>query len=345
MALTFNHQTNDISNATGTVSFNGVAVGGDNTPANSGSRGIFGGMSRTTTLEYITISTTGNVTDFGDLTKAKANMASCSNGTRGVWAGGFSNDFHPLTGDGTAYGDEEIDYITFASTGNASDFGDLTLGRYLFAGVSDGSRGCFGGGQVHPAQTGNVGGSGNSLAGTPIARDEIDYVTIDTTGNATDFGDLVNDEPYGESACADFTRGVFKVINGYGSLESTYNYITIQTTGNATLFGDVFEDKGQAAGCADSTRGVFATNYFSNTIEYITIQTTGNGTDFGNLTQSRGQGAAVANDTRGVFAGGNAEGSSTNVMDYVTIQTTGNATDFGDLSATSNSGPSGSSGT
>ena len=51
--------------------------------------------------------------------------------------------------------------------------------------------------------------------------------------------------------------------------------------------------------------------------------------------------AGCSNGTRGVFGGG----FQTNVIDYVTIANTGNATDFGDLSATSNSGPSGSSGT
>ena len=70
MALTINHQTDDISNLTGATTFNGVAVGGDNSPVWYGSRGVFGGGSipSTNVIEYVTIANTGNATDFGDLT-------------------------------------------------------------------------------------------------------------------------------------------------------------------------------------------------------------------------------------------------------------------------------------
>ena len=204
MALEINHETNDIVNSTGQVKFNGVAVGGDNGPANSGTRGIFGGGSRgsySNIMDYITISTTGNATDFGDLTVARRNCAACSNGTRGVWAGGYSSSdgYHPVAGN-DAFGHEEMDYVTFASTGNATDFGNLSDPRFLFGGCSDGSRGVFGGGQIKNEATGTVGGS-SAFARQNAARDTIDYITIATTANSTDFGDLVDDEPYGESAC------------------------------------------------------------------------------------------------------------------------------------------------
>jgi hypothetical protein len=51
------------------------------------------------------------------LTVARYGIAAVSNGTRGVLAGGQGNK-------------DVIDYITIGSTGNASDFGDLTLGRH-----------------------------------------------------------------------------------------------------------------------------------------------------------------------------------------------------------------------
>ena len=60
--------------------------------------------------------------------------------------------------------------MTFLIAGNATDFGDLTVGRDGLAACSDGTYGVFGG------------GSGTT--------DVIDYITIATTGNATDFGDL-----------------------------------------------------------------------------------------------------------------------------------------------------------
>ena len=64
-----------------------------------------------------------------------------------------------------------IDYVTIASTGNATDFGNLTEGRGGPAAISNGSRGVFG-------------------AGEDAAKlDTIDYITIDTIGNAVDFGE------------------------------------------------------------------------------------------------------------------------------------------------------------
>ena len=66
-----------------------------------------------------------------------------------------------------------IDYVTTASTGNATYFGDLTVSRGYLAGCSSSTRGVFGGGWSSSVQS-NV----------------LDYITIASTGNATDFGDL-----------------------------------------------------------------------------------------------------------------------------------------------------------
>jgi len=87
-------------------------------------------------IEYITISTTGNVTDFGDLSATRVNMGGLSNGSRGIWGGGN------LAGTEKV----EIEYITFATTGNVTDFGDLSGDRRHPGAVSNGTRGCFGGG-------------------------------------------------------------------------------------------------------------------------------------------------------------------------------------------------------
>ena len=109
MALTFNHQTNEISND-GVITVGGVAVGGDNSPY-FGDRGLFGGgYGSTSTIDYITISSTGNATDFGDLSVARYRLASCAGSGRGLFAGGVSST-------------DTIDYVTIATTGNAADFG------------------------------------------------------------------------------------------------------------------------------------------------------------------------------------------------------------------------------
>ena len=61
--------------------------------------------------------------------------------------------------------------------GNYTDFGDLTQSRYSADGVASPTRGVFAGGAAHPNY-----------------YDTIDYVQIMSTGDAIDFGDLVNDD-------------------------------------------------------------------------------------------------------------------------------------------------------
>jgi hypothetical protein len=89
-----------------------------------------GGYTTTTvnTIDYVTIASTGNATDFGDLTTARRYVASASSEIRGLFAGG-QND--------ASASSNVIDYVTIASTGNATDFGDLVAANYGFAGCSN----------------------------------------------------------------------------------------------------------------------------------------------------------------------------------------------------------------
>lgn len=142
----------------------------------STTRLVFGGGytgSYSNIMEYITISSTGNVTDFGDLTGARGSAGACGSSTRGLFSTGF-NSSGPVS--------NVIDYITIASTGNATDFGDSTQSRYLSNGASTATRATFAGGFAY----------GNDGGGTAINSvvNIIDAVTIASTGNATDHGDL-----------------------------------------------------------------------------------------------------------------------------------------------------------
>ena len=68
------------------------------------------------TIEFLTISTTGNTTDFGDTTQARySTFGSCCSGTRMVVPGGYVAPSVVNT----------IDSFKIATTGNAMDFGDL----------------------------------------------------------------------------------------------------------------------------------------------------------------------------------------------------------------------------
>ena len=52
----------------------------------------------------------------------------CSSSTRGVWLGGINASFAASN---------VIDYVTIASAGNATDFGDLTASTDSLAGCSN----------------------------------------------------------------------------------------------------------------------------------------------------------------------------------------------------------------
>ena len=87
-------------------------------------------QSVTNIINYVTIATTGNAADFGDMTLARNNFMSASSLTRGVISGG--ND--PFT--------NLMEYVTIATLGNAADFGDIDIGQ---AGIGAANSDCHGG--------------------------------------------------------------------------------------------------------------------------------------------------------------------------------------------------------
>ena len=274
------------------------------------SAGGYGGA-RINTIDYLTIANTGNATDFGDLYAAVTGPAGCSDGSRGLFAGG--------RGPATSTWTSDIAYVDCDTAGNTTDFGDLTQARASGGAVSDGSRGVFFAGQRA------------STYGT--LTNVIDYVTIANTGNATDFGDATVARVF-PAGMSNGSRGVF------AGGESVYNidYITIATAGNAIDFGDLTVTDAPA-GFSGGDRGVFGGEYGNiASIRYVDITTTSNASFFGNLSAARGYMSAASNDSRGVFMGGlGVSVSRTNIADYVTISTTGNATDFGDMTVGANS--------
>ena len=117
----------------------------------------------------------------------------------------------------------------------------------------------------------------------------MDYVVIQTTGNATDFGDTTFSR-YNTAGTGGDTRGLF--AGGRSATASTWydniEYITIESTGNATDFGDLTEQKDGPPGFSNNgTRACFVGGHKSpankNTIEFVVIATTGNATDVGDL--------------------------------------------------------------
>jgi len=279
-------------------------------------RAIFAGgyeaPANTKEIQKIEIATTGNATDFGDLPHIRNAQAATSSSTRGVVAGGA-----PVT--------SEINYTIFSSGGGASHFGSLTVARRSLSAGGDSTRGIWMGGN------------------TPTRQRTIDYVTLASTGDASEFGELgvnaglannVNDDMGG---CASPIR-TFSF--GSGNMTNVIQYVTIQTKGDSQDWGDLSQGNIRfPTGVSNSTRALSAgganpsTNGI-NTIEYFTMASQGNASNFGDLTVGAARQAGAASATRGVFAGGYTWPSPAtvyNVINYVTISTLGNAIDFGDL--------------
>jgi hypothetical protein len=287
------------------------AASGSVTPA--APRGAFGGgepFTYTNTIQYVTISTTGNATDFGDLTIAAIDLAGLGSTTRGIY-GGFYYGASPAI--------NTINYITFATTGDALDFGDMVSQVRLRAGFNSATRGIFAGGL-------NSGGS-------PTAA--IEYITIASTGNGTNFGNMSNSSR--AVGCSSPTRGLMAETYISATFSNVIEYVTIASTGNATDFGDLTVSRLSLGSGSNATRGVFAGGYdvsstVLNVIDYVTIATTGNATDFGDLSAARYDIAGASSSTRIVFAGAkDASFATVGFLDYITIGTTGNSVNFGNL--------------
>tara|TARA_R100000664_G_scaffold9211_1_gene15313 strand:+ start:3919 stop:4950 length:1032 start_codon:yes stop_codon:yes gene_type:complete len=224
----------------GDLSESGRALGAG---ISSSTRGVFGprrdssrpGTSNdnSDTIDYVTISSTGNATDFGNDVEKRANNAGACSSTRGLIAGGNLN---------TQPGGEStnvISYITIASTGNGTDFGDLTAAKTDPGGAGSSTRAIFAGGNTNP---------GSAPYGSNVAT--IDFVTIASTGNASDFGD---------TQAAGTTRGVSNATKAvYSQSQATpsgaMTTITIASTGNSTTFGDLSVARSKA-GTGSSAHG------------------------------------------------------------------------------------------
>lgn len=270
--------------------------------ANLGTALIYSPAGGSADIYSLNMSSLGNATDSGfDLTAARENGGSLGNSIRSLIAGGQ-----------TSGRTNSIEFVTYASLANATDFGDLTESKDYLRGEANSTRGIWQGGTT---------GSESNV---------IEYVTIASAGNASDFGDM-SQASLSSPGFASSTRAVFKIAFNSGvSYGTTVEYVTIATTGNSSDFGDDI-DTWRSYAAANNTRGLFAGSSSTNvnTIRYFTIASTGNQTDFGDLTVGGGLGTGAAGGDRAVFIGGQ---NRTTTIDYVTITTTGNAADFGDIS-------------
>lgn len=269
-----------------TESLHATSSGSDSTRGLFSGGSVAGNNTNYNTISYITIATTSNAINFGDLSEVKRYTGSTSDKTRTVIAGG-ANAPGPLT--------NTIEFVTTQSLGDATNFGDLISATWAFVGTaSSPTRGIYFGGSTTTSSSNSV----NTIV----------YVTIQTLGDALDFGDLTNVNAYTGPGgiVSSTTRGIRGGGGGANPFTrvNTIDYVTMASTGNAQDFGDLSYAPNGAMGCSSLTRGIFAGGKNSsgsfNTIEYVTIATTGNAQDFGDMRGTYAFGSALSDCHGGI---------------------------------------------
>ena len=223
------------------------------------------GDNQTNIIEFVTIATEGNGTDFGDLdtTHRRLGGSGHSSQTRGIITGG----------SGDSPGETNvIQFVTIASIGNATDFGDLLNPKDNMMSKNGSSTRMLicGGRDYTPSAT---------------VTNVIEFLTIATTGNSTDFGDLTQAR-FAGTGCSSATRGV--IVGGQTpTYVNTIDFVTIASAGDATDFGDLTATTAYLGGASNSIIGIFAggaTPTKQSSISSIEIATTGNAVAFGDNT-------------------------------------------------------------
>lgn len=147
-----------LSNAS---TFGTISQGYWGSAVSSGTRGVFGGYSRsgwTRALSYITIQTPSNSTNFGNSISHFGHANSTSDSIKGIYMGGWNGSWSG-----------SIEYITISTPSNGATFGNTRTQIGDGVGISDGIRGVS---------------CGNWWNTT------MDYVVIATPMNSAHFGDL-----------------------------------------------------------------------------------------------------------------------------------------------------------
>jgi hypothetical protein len=176
------------------------------------SAGSFTSSPSVSSMDFVTIQSTGTVASFGNLQTGACHGASVMSPTRGIFAGGYYNPGGDVT--------SSIQMVTIATTGSSQDFGDLSVAAWNSAGNCSSTRGVF------------------ALGSTPgTFTNNIEYITISTLGNTTNFGDMDIVSTHRGGGCCSPTRGV--IMGGYdGTYRNYMDYITIPTEGNAVDWGN-----------------------------------------------------------------------------------------------------------
>ena len=266
-------------------------------------------------ISYINVQSKGNAVAFGELTNGRSGRAALANEIRGVCSMG-----HPGP-------DDVIEYVTMASEGDSIDFGNLTQSRFRASTVASSTRGIVIGGRT-PSNTnvmdyieimtlgnaidfgdcGTTNTRGHAAASSStrgiIANKEIDFITIASKGNSTEFGKDLFTGQYHPGGGSTGTRAMWAGgysgpgYSPYGASMKTTSIrgIDIESGGVAVEYGNLEQNRGSTGashtyltGTSDKTRAVWMGGYQAdpnqhvNIIDYFQMNSSGNAIDFGDL--------------------------------------------------------------
>ena len=190
--------------------------------------------------------------------------------------------------------------------------------------------------------------AGAYSANQSAALNAIDFLSIQSMGNAQEFGDLTQ----ARWIPASFSSSTRLVTCGGGTptYVNTIDFVTIATTSNATDFGDLSGARTYFDGHSNQTRGLTgggrtpSSPNNTDTIDLLIIASKADATDFGNLLEAKNNVVSSGSPTRGLFMGGETP-SRILTVESVELATTGNAADFGDLTSVTSYGGAVSSNT
>ena len=269
----------------------------------------------------------GGVTLSGGVNLAPGSGGSSSSQSLsyGYVSGGYSPSSLPPT-----YVDDQIQKFSFSSDSDATDVGDLTVGRKWVSGQSS-------------AVSGYTSGGDTSI---PSTNDQtiIDKFPFASDGNATDVGDLtIFFQLWGRSKAT----GQSSTDNGYTSGGQGNNYETsidkfpFSSDSNATIIGDLTVQKNFPAGQSSADNGYCSggkdmtnSSVEVNIIDKFPFSSDNDATDVGDLTVARDAASGQSSTTHGYTSGG---APNKNIIDKFPFASDANATDVGDLIDTYNS--------
>ena len=225
-----------------------------------------------------------------------------------------------------------IDKFPFSSDANATDVGDLSVGRQGAAGQSSSSHGYTSGG-FDPFN-----GYGNF----------IDKFPFSSGGNASDVGDITVTRTALSGQSSIFNSSGYNsggIDTGPGS--DVIDKFPFSSDANATDVGNLTSNRYPVAGHSSTDNGYISgggspavgPTFVKDAIEKFPFSSDANATDVGNLTQARlTSGAGQSSDASGYHSGGSIGPPFTpvNTIDKFPFSSDGNASDVGDLTQARN---------